>query len=249
EYDANSIAQKHGIDSLLVFLHPTEHWKITRFIETSRLFDYLDFDLVAQAFAVIHRLHACPETIEYEFDLYEDFKIKQRQLTPEILAEYPEYKNMEDKIERLFLIALPLYPGKVLCHNDSMYANLLVEKLDGGGERVHLIDWEYAGMCEPIDDLAAFAVSSPYNLEETKRAVEVWYGRTPSLCEEFYAHTYIAFNALYWIGWAILRKAEGNPVGGNFINDFFRFARCGDYAEQLFAQALAEGLPFAVESS
>jgi thiamine kinase-like enzyme len=250
EYDANSIAQKHGIDKLLVFLHPTEYWKITRFIETSRLFDYLDFDLVAQAFAVVRRLHVRPETIEHEFDIYQDFKDKQLRLTPEILTEYPEYKKMEDRIERLFLIARPLYPGKVICHNDCMYANLLVEKLDDGNERVHLIDWEYAGMCEPMDDLAAFAVSSPYNLEETKRAVEIWYGHAPSLCEEFYAHTYIAFNALYWIGWAILRKADGTPIGGNFLNDFFRFAQiCGDYAEQLFTRALAEGLPFAVESA
>jgi DNA-directed RNA polymerase subunit K/omega len=47
-----------------------------------------------------------------------------------------------------------------------------------------------------------------------------------------------------------LRKAEGNPVGGNFINDFFRLARiCGDYAEQLFARALAEGAPFATEAA
>jgi thiamine kinase-like enzyme len=60
--------------------------------------------------------------------------------------------------------------SRVTCHNDLLAANFIDD-----GERLWLVDWEYAGMGDPFFDLANFAVNNGLD-EEGENALLEAYG-------------------------------------------------------------------------
>jgi thiamine kinase-like enzyme len=59
----------------------------------------------------------------------------------------------------------------VLCHNDMLPANVLDD-----GQRVWIVDWEYAGMGHPLFDLAGFSANCDYSEEQDVEFLESYCG-------------------------------------------------------------------------
>ena len=62
----------------------------------------------------------------------------------------------------------------VPCHNDLLTANFILD-----GERVQLIDWEYAGMGDRWFDLGNFAVNNGLADEHEERLLSAYFGEPP----------------------------------------------------------------------
>ena len=58
-----------------------------------------------------------------------------------------------------------------LCHNDMLPANVLDD-----GQRVWIVDWEYAGMGHPLFDLAGFSANCGYSEEQDIEFLESYRG-------------------------------------------------------------------------
>jgi len=72
-------------------------------------------------------------------------------------AELPtDIESMLDAMRKLSRTIAPYVP--TLCHNDMLPANVLDD-----GNRVWIVDWEYAGMGHPLFDLAGFSVNCGYD--------------------------------------------------------------------------------------
>lgn len=91
----------------------------------------------------------------------------------ELKARLPnDIESILDDTARLSRGIAPFQP--VLCHNDLLAANLIDD-----GERVWLVDWEYAGMGHPLFDLAGISANCAFSeslevalLEEYRGSVE-----------------------------------------------------------------------------
>jgi thiamine kinase-like enzyme len=59
----------------------------------------------------------------------------------------------------------------VPCHNDLLTANFLHD-----GERIVIVDWEYAGMGDPFFDLGNFAVNNELGDADEERLLAVYFG-------------------------------------------------------------------------
>jgi len=59
----------------------------------------------------------------------------------------------------------------VPCHNDLLTANFLHD-----GERLRILDWEYAGMGDPLFDLANLAANNEFGELDEARLVGAYYG-------------------------------------------------------------------------
>ena len=71
-------------------------------------------------------------------------------------------------------IAVALYQdaGERLCHNDVHALNIVT-----AGGALRLIDWEYAGLGEPLFDLASISVYHRYDLPERERLLTAYLQR------------------------------------------------------------------------
>ncbi|MEO1995042.1 MAG: choline/ethanolamine kinase family protein [Planctomycetaceae bacterium] len=61
-----------------------------------------------------------------------------------------------------------------LCHNDLLPANVVDD-----GKRLWLIDWEYAGIGNPLFDVAGVAANFQLTREETEDLLRCYLGRSP----------------------------------------------------------------------
>jgi thiamine kinase-like enzyme len=63
----------------------------------------------------------------------------------------------------------------VLCHNDMLPANLIDD-----GERLWLLDWEYAGAGHPLFDLAHASTATGLSPDQQRALLEAYPGRLPT---------------------------------------------------------------------
>jgi thiamine kinase-like enzyme len=87
----------------------------------------------------------------------------------------------------------------VLCHNDLVPANLVDD-----GERVTLIDFEYAGLGEPSLELAGLAVGAGFDRDRVTRLVELYDGTVSPRRLERVRHWQVV-TGVVWARWADAR--------------------------------------------
>jgi thiamine kinase-like enzyme len=61
------------------------------------------------------------------------------------------------------------------CHNDLLTANFLKD-----GDRLIIVDWEYAGMGDRFFDLGNFAVNNELGDDDEQRLLEAYFGEPPT---------------------------------------------------------------------
>jgi thiamine kinase-like enzyme len=57
------------------------------------------------------------------------------------------------------------------CHNDLLNANFIDD-----GERMRIVDWEYAGMGDPFFDLANFSINHELGADEDDELLRAYFG-------------------------------------------------------------------------
>jgi thiamine kinase-like enzyme len=77
--------------------------------------------------------------------------------------------SMLETARRLSRTIAPYLP--TLCHNDMLPANILDD-----GERIWIVDWEYAGMGNPLFDLAGVSANCSYSEEQDLALLESYRG-------------------------------------------------------------------------
>ena len=90
--------------------------------------------------------------------------------------------------------------------------------------QVRLIDWEYAGMCDPLIDLAMCAIYSYYNIEETENLMGTYLGREPEMEERLVVYAYMALGGFLWSLWAVYKAALGEEFG-EYTLIMYRYAK------------------------
>ena len=206
---ALGVARDLGLDTTYVFEDPDEGWKISSYIEGCEDFDYRNSAHVRQALSILRTLHTSGAMSPWSFDFYEEARRIEQMLRD---ARYPlpdDFDELADRIGHL-AVGLPAEAGEpVLCHNDFYGPNLLVK-----GDRMELIDWEYAAMGDYGCDIGNFvAQGSGYSVEEAKSILSLYFGRNPTEAETRHCMACTAVVGWYWYVWSIYKEMQGNPVG------------------------------------
>lgn len=114
----------------------------------------------------------------------------------------------------------------VICHNDTYEPNYLATK-DGD---LYLIDWEYAGMNDPANDLACFFCRYDYTDEQIEMFMREYFQRELTPDEHRHWWAYIALCAFYWFGWGLYKGSVGDDDGFFFLPAYRNFHRFIDQA-------------------
>jgi len=170
EYQASLLAAACGVGpEVVAFLEP-EGVLVTRFIQGLPVSDadvHLPGTLtrVAESLLAIHHAGILPAAFS-SFRVVERYAATAREHGLPIPAALERSLAIAASIEQAIPLAAPL-----LCHNDLLNANFIDD-----GDRIRVVDWEYAAMGDPYFDLGNFAVNHGLADEEQRFLLEAYAG-------------------------------------------------------------------------
>ena len=205
--EAEVVAQNAAIDlgvDYSVIAISEQGWKLSRYVESSRAFSCHDPRDLAAGIAQIRAFHESGAVCSHEVDLLAEGDRLLALAASKKGDLAARYAGLHGDLVRLWhLVELDEVP-KVLCHNDTYAVNWIV-----GDEGQCLIDWEYAGMNDPFNDLATLVVRDGLTLEEGDAAIEAYLGRAPGDGERRHAYGVFALSGWYWFCWSLFKDTLG----------------------------------------
>jgi thiamine kinase-like enzyme len=172
EHVASRVAAELGIGpEIAAFVEP-EGYLVTRFIEGNPIppKEMGRPPTIARAAETLRRIHEGPR-IPGRFDSFrvvETYCATAAARGVPIPDAYGRAKELADEIE-LARGPQPLVP----CHNDLLNANFIDD-----GERIRIVDWEYAGMGDRFFDLANFSINHEFGDHENEALLAAYFGET-----------------------------------------------------------------------
>jgi len=155
EHAATVAAAGVGVGPEVVAFVRPEGYLVTRFIEGSpvSLEAVRTPDVLRKVAASLRRIHDGPAIpgLFVPFRIVEAYRALAKSRGVTIPPEFDLAEAIARRIELACLTApLELRP----CHNDLLNANFIDD-----GERIRIVDWEYAGMGDPFFDLGNFSIN------------------------------------------------------------------------------------------
>lgn len=222
-YDA---VKSLGISEHVIYMSSETGYKISEFYEGARNGNARDWEDVTRCMELVHKLHNSSIHVDHSFDIRERIDFYEsicKGYERELFEDYPQIRgHMNKLLSRLDRLDRP----KTLSHIDSICDNFLF--LPDG--RLKLIDWEYAGMCDPIIDISMCAIYSYYNEEEAEKLLSIYSGSSISPEDRFVYYSYIALGGFLWCLWAVYKSSLGEEFG-DYTLVMYRYAK--DYYKKI----------------
>lgn len=175
EMYAQHLARELGLDNSFI-KKGDSGWKISYFIETNNKYNLRDKTFRKTIFAMLKKYHNSDiqkaKLLLRKFDCVKDGLFLFYYSSRTKVGIYEEFKDILNKVKELDMLIKgdSLYKTRplALCHNDMYEPNILIS-LD---ESLYIIDWEYAGLNDPIVDVTAVLARSYYSDSETIEFLE-----------------------------------------------------------------------------
>ncbi|MHA6686127.1 phosphotransferase [Mesorhizobium sp. A556] len=198
---------------------------VTRFIAGTQTMSPEEFrrrpGSPARAGQAFRRLHDSGAKFPFRFELFAMIDDYLKILSTKDVALPAGYHEVvrEAEIVRAALAAHPL--PLTACHCDPLCENFL-----DTGERMWIVDWEYAGMNDPMWDLGDLSVEGKFDAAQDEEMIRAYFGGEPTLGERGRIVIYKAMCDLLWTLWGLIQLANNNPVDDFRAYADGRFARC-----------------------
>jgi thiamine kinase-like enzyme len=170
EHAATRAAAEAGLaPDVIAFVEP-EGYLVTRFVEGRPVpvEDVRRTKALREIAGGLHRLHDGP-AIPGRFDSFrvvEAYCATAAAHGVAVPTGYTAAKEVADRIEQARGVQPP-----APCHNDLLNANFITD-----GERIWIVDWEYAGMGDRFFDLANFSVNHELAPDESEELLRMYFG-------------------------------------------------------------------------
>lgn len=203
EIVAQRYAIQYGLDSSVIDINQ-EGWKLSYFINCTSSFSYSDEDCLSKAIISLRNFHDCAPLCGYSIDLLKEgdrLLALASKRKGNVQAKYQEIRDMLKFIDEQLK-----YEGwpKRLCHNDVYAVNYLKSSYG-----LYLIDWEYAGDNDPINDLATAIVRDELPETLALKMLGIYLGHIPTFKEIRHAYCCFALSGWYWFCWSVFKDTLG----------------------------------------
>ena len=239
EIYAQNKALEIGIDQSVIAINQ-EGWKISYCVQNLGDCDFRKYpQQMCVAMDFLRKLHNVDinqaSTVKNFDNVEEGLRlIKLASLTKGNLLDY--FSKEINKIKQLDRYlkedAERLGLKRCLCHNDVYEPNFLATK---SGE-LYLIDWEYAGINDPANDICGLFGRYDYTETEIEIIIKEYLGTNYS--EDLFRHFYafIPITAFYFMAWGCYKGSVGEDDGFFFLPCYKNIHRFIDKALSFFEQ-------------
>jgi thiamine kinase-like enzyme len=181
ERAANAMAASAGVAPEVAAFLADEGILVTRFVtgEPVESEELREPVLLAEVAGRLHAVHSgspLPSTFD-SFRIVETYRETAASRGGNIPAAYDDALALARRLE-------PVMTGPehepVPCHNDLLAANFICS----GGERIWIVDWEYAGMGDRYFDLANLSINNGFAEDDDHRLLEAYF-REPATSRRF----------------------------------------------------------------
>lgn len=219
-------AAKAGVSPEVLHFDASTGLMVTRFVAGAETMSPALFKTrpgsPARAGQAFRKLHDSGAVFPFRFELFSMIDSYLEVLSTRdvaLPAGYHDVVREADQSVRAALAAhtLPL----AACHCDPLCENFL----DTGG-RMWIVDWEYAGMNDPMWDLGDLSVEGQFDHVVEEEMILAYFGGEPRPAERGRIVIYKAMCDLLWTLWGLIQLANGNPADDFRAYADRRFARC-----------------------
>lgn len=201
-----------GITETVIYFNEETGYKISEFYEHSRNASARDAADMRCCMEMLRRLHGSGCRVSHRFDIAERIRYYE-ELCGEIpFKDYEEISHRKDLLlEWLWAKARPM----VLAHIDPVPDNFIflpgadLSENERDISRLRLIDWEYAGMCDPLMDLGMCAIYAYMEEAATEELMEYYFERPATEEERSLVYAYMALGGLLWSLWGVYKEKLG----------------------------------------
>jgi thiamine kinase-like enzyme len=232
------VAAAAGVNAKVLHLEVESGTMLARYIDDSLTMSeaaFKDLGRVERAGSTFRRMHRHTEPFTGRFDVFaqiDEYLALLRRNQARIPDGY-EALQKEADVARRVLSERPAMLSP--CHNDPLAENFL-----DAPERMYLVDWEYAGMNDPMWDLGDLSVEAGFGPEQDEALLGAYFEGTPPAAQRGRMVLAKGLCDLVWTLWGLLQVMNDNPAEDFWGYSINRFERCKRLlASDQFAAALA----------
>lgn len=215
EKEALEIARDLEIDETYIYEDPKEGWKISYYLDVTEQFSFGNTEHVTKLCSRLKRLYENPITCGKLWDyLYEAKKLLQKlhALDDETYQVAVKYLDAIECIDAD--VKADRWPIQ-MAHNDLYEDNILIS-----GDKLYLIDWEYAGDTDISYDLCKLFVKNKATGQKIDYWLSFYFRGNPSQSEAKHIIGCAAVSFYYWYVWALYMVKNGNNYS-DLVLDYF----------------------------
>lgn len=200
EYKCASIASQAGLTPKIIGYIPQEGMLISEFIDTKGIkIDLRNLEMQSKFLEQIRTLHSLKETFPRNVSVLDEVH-KYLENGKKVGAQIP-IELTQAVFDAEQLLQKFAEPRLSPCHFDLHHENALYD-----GEKLWLIDWEYAGNGNPLFDLATAASTENFTDAEMNSFLKNYHnGEEPKETEIQYFYLMRIFADLRWALWSYIQ--------------------------------------------
>ena len=202
----------------VIYIDSEKGYKISEFLENSRVCDPMNGLDVKRSMECLKRFHDKKLAVGHTFDLFDQIE-KYELLRGNSKSVYADYEKTKRDVYWLKSFIDRNIEEKVLTHIDAVPDNFLFVD-----DRIYLIDWEYSGMQDPHVDIAMFGIYSLYDREHMEQLIDAYFPEGCSKRIRTKIYCYIAACGLLWSNWCEYKYTLGVEFGKYSLAQY-RFAK------------------------
>ncbi|MEX2009656.1 MAG: choline/ethanolamine kinase family protein [Dongiaceae bacterium] len=218
------VAAAAGVNAEILYFDAEDGVQVARFIDGAATMNaerFKDLGAVARAAQGFRRIHDCGERFAADFELFRMMD-EYLDLLKRKDAWVPDGYRAVQKEAGAVRAALAAHPAPLCpCHCDPLAENFL-----DSGERMWIVDWEYAGNNDPMWDLGDVSVEAEFGPAQDAALMAAYFGSRPPADRVGRMVMYKAMCDLLWTLWGAIQAANDNPADDFRAYAMKRFARC-----------------------
>ncbi|MGB5558095.1 MAG: choline/ethanolamine kinase family protein [Paracoccaceae bacterium] len=235
-------AAKAGVSPKVLHVDADTGIMVTRYIDGAVTMTPKEFatrtGAPARAGQALAKLHRSGAIFPFRFELFAMIDDYLAILSTKEVDLPDGYHDVVAEAEAI-RAALAAHPVALApCHCDPLCENFL-----DTGTKMWIVDWEYAGMNDPMWDLGDVSVEAGFNAGQDDAMLRAYFGGEACGFDRGRMVIYKAMCDLLWTLWGLIQLANDNPAEDFRAYADGRFARCkalmarSDFATHIAAVA------------